>query len=235
MKDFITDALHAKAAAWEAQQEAAEEQDSKTVPVIQPDRQYLLRDGTVVGPLIDNHRNHQKGMLVHLTWRWSWFSPTEGWLSWTQDGRWSTLKPGPRDIWMEWPEVASKEYLISEDMPEEISQFGNVKLSSTPAPMTKAKLLDLAREAVTDRGLNYGKPEDNFARIATLWNSHLANRGIVDIKVNGSVLTPGDVAMMCALLKLARLQNDSKHRDSWVDLAGYAACGAEIELGGVSR
>lgn len=30
--------------------------------------------------------------------------------------------------------------------------------------------------------------------------------------------------------KIARLENDPHHHDSWVALAGYAACGAEIEL-----
>jgi hypothetical protein len=29
-------------------------------------------------------------------------------------------------------------------------------------------------------------------------------------------------------LKMARLCVDEKHMDSWVDIAGYAACGAEI-------
>jgi hypothetical protein len=29
-------------------------------------------------------------------------------------------------------------------------------------------------------------------------------------------------------VKLARLANDDKHEDSWVDLAGYAACGGEV-------
>ena len=38
--------------------------------------------------------------------------------------------------------------------------------------------------------------------------------------------------MMC-LLKLARLKGAAgKHQDSWVDLAGYAACGCEIEFPG---
>jgi hypothetical protein len=39
-----------------------------------------------------------------------------------------------------------------------------------------------------------------------------------------------DVAAMLALLKIARLQQSPNHRDSWVDLAGYAACGAECGL-----
>jgi hypothetical protein len=38
---------------------------------------------------------------------------------------------------------------------------------------------------------------------------------------------------MLALLKIARLKNSPNHRDSWVDIAGYAACGAECALKGI--
>lgn len=40
--------------------------------------------------------------------------------------------------------------------------------------------------------------------------------------------TPEDVAAMMALLKIARIAAGGKKADSWVDLAGYAACGGEI-------
>lgn len=90
--------------------------------------------------------------------------------------------------------------------------------------ISKSALLDKAQLAVADRGLNYGKPEDNFARIALRWRTHIRNRFGVDI----SGLDAASVAIMCADLKLARLENTPSHLDSWVDLAGYAACGANI-------
>lgn len=37
-----------------------------------------------------------------------------------------------------------------------------------------------------------------------------------------------DVANMMVLLKVAR-NKASWHRDNWVDIAGYAACGAEVD------
>lgn len=92
---------------------------------------------------------------------------------------------------------------------------------------TKKELLEMAMKATADRGLNYGKPEDNFERIARLWNVHLINTGIVR-DPSEALLSAADVAMMCALLKVARLQHTPDHLDSWVDLAGYSACGAEI-------
>ena len=45
-------------------------------------------------------------------------------------------------------------------------------------------------------------------------------------------ILPETVALMMALLKVARLIKSPEHLDSWVDLAGYAACGGEIAGGG---
>lgn len=89
--------------------------------------------------------------------------------------------------------------------------------------MQRADVLSAASDAVRDRGLNYGNPEDNFARIARLWNAHLINRGYVS-----GVVGTGDVAIMLGLVKDARLANDMTHADSWIDKAGYAACGGEV-------
>ena len=43
----------------------------------------------------------------------------------------------------------------------------------------------------------------------------------------GTLFTSKDVAMMLALLKVARIHNGDK-MDSFIDLAGYAACAGEI-------
>ena len=64
---------------------------------------------------------------------------------------------------------------------------------------------------------DYGTPEANLQRIASLWSTYL-----------GKIVRPGDVAAMMALLKIARLSQNIHHDDSWLDLAGYAAIGAEI-------
>jgi hypothetical protein len=96
--------------------------------------------------------------------------------------------------------------------------------TETPA-VTKRSVLEATMAAVADRGLNYGKPEANFERIARLWNVHMLNR-FGPSAYNG--LTAADVAQMMVLMKVARLENQPKHLDSWVDIAGYAACGGEI-------
>lgn len=88
--------------------------------------------------------------------------------------------------------------------------------------MNRQQCLHAAAMAVADRGLNYGQPEDNFRRIARLWTAYLQ-----DLAPNIS-LEPHDAALLLDLVKTARLQNNPAHEDSWVDKAGYSACGAEV-------
>lgn len=76
-----------------------------------------------------------------------------------------------------------------------------------------------------EREQDYGTPEDNFETIAEFWITYL-NRACVDEE--GCVyIDATDVAMMMALLKIARIAGGSGTRDSFIDLAGYAACGGE--------
>ena len=88
----------------------------------------------------------------------------------------------------------------------------------------RALLLQAADTIDGDRNETYGKPESSFGTIATLWNEYLR----VVTTVPGDALQPHDVAAMLALLKIARIAGSGgTHKDSWLDLAGYAACGWE--------
>lgn len=88
--------------------------------------------------------------------------------------------------------------------------------------MTRKECIDAAAKAVLhDRAQEYGDgPEDCFQLIASLWSSYL-----------GHPVSSCDVAAMMALLKIARVKYNPRHADSWVDIAGYAACGAECAAG----
>lgn len=102
--------------------------------------------------------------------------------------------------------------------------------------MTRDDILDKAKQAVSRKSSTYGKPDRNFERIARRWNAHLDNIGFVALRDGKPTeLTGVDVATMLADVKLARIEADSKHEDSWVDLAGYAACGAEVACCAKSR
>ena len=83
--------------------------------------------------------------------------------------------------------------------------------------MTRKECLELTAKAVlTDRNTSYGEPEDSFAAIARMWSVY-----------TGHPVSSCDVACMLALLKIIRAKHSPCHNDNWVDIAGYAACGAE--------
>lgn len=87
------------------------------------------------------------------------------------------------------------------------------------APLNRADVLRQAEHMVCGhREQDYGSPEDSFELIAGLWSAYLGMRDI----------TPVDVSMMMALLKIARIGGGRATADSFIDLAGYAACGGEI-------
>lgn len=94
--------------------------------------------------------------------------------------------------------------------------------------MTRPEILAAAERCVCgDRETDYGGPERNFARIAEFWTTYLRDKAVppgVDL-----CILPEDVAAMLALLKIARIASGHAKADNWIDLAGYAACGGEIE------
>ena len=97
--------------------------------------------------------------------------------------------------------------------------------------MTREDILDSAKNCVcNDRNGQYGEPEDNFAIIANFWQDYL-------YAVTGEriTVTAADVASMMVLFKVARVATATGNvsADSFVDIAGYAACGGEIMTGGV--
>ena len=84
--------------------------------------------------------------------------------------------------------------------------------------MTRKEILSQAEQCVNGkREQDYGTPEQNFQIIADLWGVY-----------KGISFTPVDVAMMMSLLKIARIRSGGGTGDSFVDLAGYAACGGEL-------
>ena len=87
--------------------------------------------------------------------------------------------------------------------------------------MTREEVLKKALEAVNGtRRENYGSVEDSFQCIASYWSTYL-NKDV----------SPKDVANMMILMKVARLTGVPGNTDTYVDIAGYAACGGEISAG----
>ena len=77
---------------------------------------------------------------------------------------------------------------------------------------------------MAERNRIYGNPLQNFIDMARLWSVIL-----------GIEVTPSQVSLCLICLKLSRLKNTPQHADSWVDIAGYAACGAEVSESSTSQ
>lgn len=84
--------------------------------------------------------------------------------------------------------------------------------------MTREEVLRKATECVCgQREDDYGKPENNIGMISRLWSEYTEQ-----------YISPVDVCMMMAMLKIARIKNGIMTEDSFVDLCGYGAIGGEI-------
>ena len=101
------------------------------------------------------------------------------------------------------------------------------KSAEAKAKTIREIVLDAAKQCVVnDRQQNYGTPESNFETIAAYWMVYFKSMNI-EIHLNAT-----DVAVMMSLMKHSRLATSPDHRDSWIDIAGYAACGAECACKG---
>jgi len=144
---------------------------------------------------------------------------------------------------------------MNEELKEENEKLKQLKTPTIEnfadeEPSSRRDILRCAEKCVCGhREQDYGTPESNFQLIADLWNNYLGitdyvldmEQRFIDLNEKGikvdvdfpkpKTIFPEDVAMMMALLKIARIRNGGGSGDSFVDLAGYAACGGEIWAG----
>lgn len=93
------------------------------------------------------------------------------------------------------------------------------------APERVKILLEAAEVTHGDRDVAYGDPLDNHTFIADLWNVYLIHAA----RVRGdAVVRPDDVALLMALVKIARSVVSPGKRDHYVDGACYFAIAGEI-------
>ena len=92
---------------------------------------------------------------------------------------------------------------------------------------TRSSVLDTAKQYVTkDREATHGDMENNFEAIAMLWEQYFSYEWS---------FSPTDVAMMMALLKIARLKSNKHNPDNYIDACGYMACAGELALKKVAK
>tara|TARA_R110000868_G_scaffold226520_4_gene479123 strand:+ start:452 stop:712 length:261 start_codon:yes stop_codon:yes gene_type:complete len=84
--------------------------------------------------------------------------------------------------------------------------------------MNRVELLDFTSGLISGaRQADYGSPAEHFAAVAAVWSVLL-----------GHPVTPVQVPLLMAALKLVRASHNHTHLDNWIDLAGYAALAGEI-------
>ena len=86
---------------------------------------------------------------------------------------------------------------------------------------TKEILSEAIRLSGTDRQQDYGDKTDNHNNIARLWSAYL------DVKVEAH-----DLALMMALLKMARTKLGAVSKDTYIDMSAYSSIAGEIKFGG---
>ena len=87
--------------------------------------------------------------------------------------------------------------------------------------ITNEILSDANKLVGGDREKDYGDKVKNHTNIAKLWSAYL------DIKVNAH-----DVAIMMALLKMARTKLGKVSKDTYIDMSAYSAIAGEIKFKG---
>jgi hypothetical protein len=111
-----------------------------------------------------------------------------------------------------------------DDIAYELTKGGKPPKEGT---YTRSNVLDTAKQYVTkDREATHGDMENNFEAIAMLWEQYFSYEWS---------FSPTDVAMMMALLKIARLKSNKHNPDNYIDACGYMACAGELALKKVTK
>ena len=84
---------------------------------------------------------------------------------------------------------------------------------------TKEFLSEAIRLVGTDREKDYGDKVENHKNIARLWSAYL------EIPIEAH-----DVAIMMALLKIARTKLGAVSKDTYIDMSAYSAIAGEIKF-----
>ena len=120
------------------------------------------------------------------------------------------------------PECDGNEYVRVGDLTLPCPSCVEIKPASQA--WTRDDFLDAAQKIINgDRAEEYGPAERNFDDIRYEWSPIIER-----IKSESEELDIIDVAILQCKLKIARLLRNKWHRDSWIDLIGYAAIGAEL-------
>jgi hypothetical protein len=90
-------------------------------------------------------------------------------------------------------------------------------------------LFGAAAAVCGERNDSYGAPSDDFGTQAAMISAYLTRSNGYPV-----VVTASDIAALMICVKLGR-QSHAAKADNWLDIAGYAACGAECDEAGAQQ
>ena len=155
-------------------------------------------------------------------------TPPEGYMLFAEEYKWQKLPKGSlMSVRGEWVSLhvhplaaipgSSAFYALPDGAVVEESEVADLKLPQ------ESVLQEAERLVNGDRQASYGSATESFERIAGFWHTYLKNK----LK-DTDCITAKDVASMMILMKVSRSVTSSK-RDNWVDIAGYAELGSQLE------
>jgi hypothetical protein len=100
---------------------------------------------------------------------------------------------------------------------EDSNSADTIDTTDKDTDSAKQLLSDAIDTVTVDRQKDYGEAEDSFSDIARLWSVILHED-----------VSSKEVALCMIALKIARCNNGDYKRDSWLDIAGYAALGSQL-------
>jgi Domain of unknown function (DUF6378) len=142
--------------------------------------------------------------------------------------------------WIDVDDCLTIEGVVDEEFAHLLSDLGgrysvrppdeNLAAEAVPEPVVsprRALLMQAADLVDGDRNAQYGDPNQDFQRTATLWNTYLsgvAERKGLDVHTVEALIDTWDVGWMMQLLKASRSTVSPAKEDHYADAAGYAAC-----------
>lgn len=118
--------------------------------------------------------------------------------------------------------MTKKSLSKNEEMKKMESQFDEVfertvdqKMEAPVTPRVEM-LREVELLVSKNRNIDYGEPVENMARTAEILAAYMGDR-------TGRSLEAQDVAVFGIILKLGRLAENPLHKDSVLDIAGYAS------------
>lgn len=117
---------------------------------------------------------------------------------------------------------------MDEELKGCVGQDGPKGILGVPFPKERGEVLEKAKAIINGaRQDQYGNPENSFTIISEFWTVYMTNKQKRPDALLGFIGRK-DVALMMALMKIAREMNGAGKEDNLIDAAGYIGLAADM-------